>query len=265
MKDNPMASGSAAKVAALAEQWPAETRGAWLEYLSDASRREILRDAYSDPADLARALDPRYVVTDALSLIGREIETALTQPHHNLLVTMSPQEGKTALCSVYTPLRAIQLDFEARTILASYSSELAQDASQKCRELINMHGSGVTDPLTGKAMQDKLGYRLASGSNKMSSWKIHGHRGGMVAVGLGASVTGRPADLLIIDDPIKNPMEADSANHRRKVSNWFSQVARTRLSPRASMRPANCPRTAASAPGGTSTFPRYRRPVSGTR
>lgn len=222
-------------VAELAADWPADQRAALVDYLDAAARRETIRARYRDVAGLAAAVDPNYRVTPALQLIATAIEKVLTRPRHNLLITIPPQEGKSTLGAVYAPLRALQLNPNCRIILATYADSLAEDHSRMCRTIIQTHGSGVADSMTGSQVEDKLGFRLAHGANKVSAWKIHGALGGMVAVGWGASVTGKRADLLVIDDIFKNPVEADSVGHRRKVGEWFSSVAMTRLSPEASI------------------------------
>jgi predicted phage terminase large subunit-like protein len=51
----------------------------------------------------------------------------------------------------------------------------------------------------------------------------------MVFVGRGGSLTGRGADLLLIDDPIKDDKEAQSPTIRDQLWNWFTRVAATRL------------------------------------
>ena len=55
--------------------------------------------------------------------------------------------------------------------------------------------------------------------------------GMMVFVGVGGPVTGRGADLLLLDDPFKNREEAESAAHRDMVWSWFTSTAYTRLMP----------------------------------
>jgi predicted phage terminase large subunit-like protein len=60
---------------------------------------------------------------------------------------------------------------------------------------------------------------------------VAGSRGGCVAAGVGGPITGRGADVLIIDDPIKNRAEAESPMIRRKVWEWYRSTARTRLAP----------------------------------
>jgi hypothetical protein len=55
--------------------------------------------------------------------------------------------------------------------------------------------------------------------------------GAYYAVGAGGPITGRGADLLLIDDPIKSREEAYSATARRSLQNWYESVAYTRLQP----------------------------------
>ena len=62
-------------------------------------------------------------------------------------------------------------------------------------------------------------------------WDLVGHAGGMVTAGVGGTITGRGADLLVIDDPHKSAEEAGSATYRERVWDWYRAVARTRLEP----------------------------------
>jgi hypothetical protein len=58
------------------------------------------------------------------------------------------------------------------------------------------------------------------------------HAGGYVAAGVGGGITGKGAHiLLIIDDPLKNAEEADSADTREKLWDWYGSTAYTRLAP----------------------------------
>ena len=145
----------------------------------------------------------------------------------------TPTHNSTT-AAVWTPIRALQLR-PRPIILATYASALAEKHSREMRRIIDTHGANVTDTLTGLPVEDKLGLSLAHGANKVSSWSIDGGAGGLVAAGIGSAITGFQADLMIIDDPFKNMMEADSAAHRLQVDDWFSNVALTRLSPSASV------------------------------
>jgi hypothetical protein len=229
-----------AVISAATRSWQPETRQAMAEYLRTSRAREQIKAKYRNAAELAQAVDPGYNITPALRMVADAIETVLSRPRHNLLVTTPPQEGKSSLCAVYTPLRALQLNPNRRIILATYGDSLAEDHSRSCRDIITRHGAGVVDAMTGVTVEDKLGLELSPTASKIGSWRIAGARGGMIAVGLGSSITGRAADLFIIDDPYKNMQEADSATHRRRVDEWFASVAQTRLSPEASMVLIQC-------------------------
>ena len=206
-----------------------------VDYLSSAQKRAAIKQRYADGTQLAKAIDPNFVVTPALELIGRRIETVLDKPRHNLLITMPPQEGKSTLAAQYTPLRALQKNPNNRIILATYAESLAHDHSRTIREIISRHGSGVIDSMTGVEIDDKLGFQLNPTSNKVDAWRLAGTRGGLIAAGLHGTITGRSADLFIIDDPYKDMVEADSPTQREKVNDWMRSVARTRLSPQASI------------------------------
>lgn len=234
--DGSFDSAKAAAVFAEAKTWPAEQKMAMLSALRAVEARATMRTRYSHPAQIAQAIDPNYVITPAIEEISTSIETVLTSPRQiNVEISMPPQEGKSTIAAVYTPLRALQLNPHRRIILATYADSLAENHSRAMRELIDTYGTGVTDPLTGLAVQDRLGLRLAKGANKISAWSVEGGRGGLIAAGIGSRMTGLPADLLIIDDPFKNMMEADSQAHRERIDAWFSSVARTRLAPDASI------------------------------
>lgn len=213
---------------------PGEQKSGLLAQLESAKARERVLARYKNVVDLARAVNPNYVVTPALEIIGEAIEGVLDPPPgvtRNLLVTMPPQEGKSTMCAVYTPLRALQRNPNRKIVLVTYGAPLAYMHSTTCRDIIRRHGSGVLDSLTGAVVEDKIGFKLARGANRVSEWMIDGADGGLVAVGIGGPITGRPADLMIIDDPYKNMMEADSQGYRDKVDMWFSSVVHTRLAP----------------------------------
>ena len=233
--DNVFSDDRAALIYEKSRDWAPEQKAAVLSWLESTATRERIRTRYSNAAQIAAAVDPDFVVTPALQVIAEAIETVLTERRHNLLVTMPPQEGKSTLCAVWTPIRAWQLNPDRRIILASYGDDLAHTHSTNCRSVIESHGTDVIDPMTGVRVEDKLGLKLSNKSKRIDAWKIEGGKGGLVAVGLGSAITGRPADLFIIDDPYKNMQEADSATHREKVDMWMASVAMTRLSPEASM------------------------------
>ena len=70
---------------------------------------------------------------------------------------------------------------------------------------------------------------LSRSTSSATEWEIEGHAGGMISRGILSGVTGRPADLMIIDDPIKTRQEADSETIRDRIWDEWESSFRTRL------------------------------------
>lgn len=105
-------------------------------------------------------------------------------------------------------------------IAASYGQDLADDFGRKVRNNMASDEFGAVFPNV-KLSDD-------SASAKRFSTTAGGQ---YYAVGVGAAVTGRGAHLLLIDDPVKNREEADSEVHRRRIKEWYTSTAYTRLMP----------------------------------
>lgn len=62
-----------------------------------------------------------------------------------------------------------------------------------------------------------------------NNWGIEGHKGGMISVGVGGAITGEGANLLVLDDMVKNAKEANSPTYREMVWNGWESTLLTRL------------------------------------
>lgn len=214
-----------------AARLPEQQRAAFTAWARQAMTRRAALTACANPAELARQIDPGYNITPAIKLIAEHLERATTTRGARLLITCPPQEGKSTLVSVWTVLRQLQRNPDTRILLASYSEDLARQAAQTARNIITAYGTGARDPLTGVPLPDRLGLALASDRFAAGNWQIRGHRGGVVAVGMGGTITGRPCDMLVIDDPLKGMAAADSPTERAKVIAGFQGDLTTRLAP----------------------------------
>jgi predicted phage terminase large subunit-like protein len=105
-------------------------------------------------------------------------------------------------------------------IACSYNVSLAMAFSRKVKEVLQ-------DPVYQAIFQT----RLHPDFQAAEEWGIQGHRGSYVAAGVGGGITGKGAHILVIDDPIKNAEEADSADLREKLWDWYGSTAYTRLAP----------------------------------
>lgn len=138
-----------------------------------------------------------------------------------LLIAMPPRHGKSELTSVWTPAWFLANWPHKRVILASYADGVAQDWGRRVRNLLEDHA-------------DVLGVRLAKDSKAAGRWNTR-QGGGMLCAGVGGMITGKGADLFLVDDPVKNPEQANSVVDRAKKEEWWRLAARTRLEPGATV------------------------------
>lgn len=172
---------------------------------------------FATPGDLATHLNTRTIQTPALELIDDELLRCWDTPDARLAISMPPQEGKSERCSRTFPLWVLLAKPETRIAIASYSDTAARRFSRRVRDDIRTHTN--------------LGLRVRQDLANQSEWQLQNHAGGVYAVGMGGSLTGRPVDLLIIDDPVKDRAEADSLAYRERAWDWWTEVGSTRLAP----------------------------------
>lgn len=218
-----------------AADWSPFRRQRAAERVAALATRQRIVSSYAHPAELMAACSEDYIITPAVELVSRKIEAALRSRRRRLMISAPPQEFKSLLCAVGTPIRALQLHPNWRVMLLTYADGLAEEHSRAARTLIEQFGSGVRDSLTGTLLPDRLGISLHSQIATASNWRIAEGDGGLVAAGRDSTITGKKADLLIVDDPFKNMQEADSVTMRAKIIEWFHSVASTRLAPGASV------------------------------
>jgi hypothetical protein len=175
------------------------------------------------PGALARAVNPDWVRTPALDLIDEALVWLYTTPGARLIISMPPQETKTSTCTQFGSLWALIRDPERRIAIVSYAQSLAENSGRIIRNAIT-----TFDGTDGEL---DLGLRIARAHGAVGRWQLDGHRGGCIAAGVGSGLTGRAADLLVLDDPYADKEQAESAYYRERVWDWWQAVGSTRLAP----------------------------------
>ncbi len=135
----------------------------------------------------------------------------------NLLLNVQPQTGKSEYWSRFFPAWYIGNNPEKRVALGSYAAQFASTWGRKARDVMHEHGRGI------------FGLALNPDAAAADDWNLLGHNGGMVTAGMEGGLTGRAADLLIVDDPIKNHEEAMSKARKDMVWDWWDSTVNTRL------------------------------------
>ena len=172
-------------------------------------------DSYPTPGALARVIEPRTVQTPALDIIDDALADAAEGHAPRLLLSMAPQEGKSVRVSRWFVLWLLLRNPDMRIGIVSYSDALARRWGRQVRNDIISH--------------PELGLVLAADSKAANEWQLEGRDGGVVTVGVRGSLTGRPLDALVIDDPLKGRKEAESELERETVKDFWRSTGAPRL------------------------------------
>lgn len=162
------------------------------------------------------AISPRYIAPVHLKPLVERLQTFREKPLR-LVVHAPPRHVKTeTLCHFFA--WSLRDDPTLRHGYISYEANIARSKSNIARQIAR-----------------RAGVEMDERQQAASNWKTM-QQGGLLARGIGGPLTGEGiTGVLVIDDPVKNRVEAESPTIRQKQNDWYSDVARTRLEKNASV------------------------------
>jgi len=163
---------------------------------------------------------PDYKIGNMHRIICDEFERVERGETTRLMIFTPPRHGKSEISSKRFPAWFLGRNPNRQIISASYSSDLAGDFGREVRNIVDDSKFRVLFPHVS----------LARDSSAKDRW--HTSVGGSyVAAGVNTATTGRGADILNIDDPVKDRAEAESESTQRRIWDWYRSTAYTRLMP----------------------------------
>lgn len=143
------------------------------------------------------------------------------------LMLEPPQTGKSEFWSKWFPAWFLGMYPDRRVILGSYNSDNAADWGLKVRDVLEEHGPGYFNVRIrpDKASKNNFGLEVF----RDGRW-VH-TEGGMRTMGMNAGITGKPADLFLIDDPVEGSEDALSPAMRQRVWDVFASCVDSRIQP----------------------------------
>jgi predicted phage terminase large subunit-like protein len=133
-----------------------------------------------------------------------------------LIINLPPRNLKSLMASIAFPAWCLGHDPSARILCVSYAQDLADKLARDCRSVLLSSWYRRLFPTrlaphrqaVGESLTTAQGYRLSTSN--------------------GGVLTGRGADMILIDDPLK-PEEALSDTQRQKTNDWFDNTLYSRL------------------------------------
>jgi predicted phage terminase large subunit-like protein len=205
--------------AILGEAIPGEAAGG----LDRAEYDALLRGDFAAFAQRAfHELYPRtpFAMNWHLRVIAARLALVRDGQIRRLAVNVPPRHLKSLLASVAFPAWILGHAPSAEILCVSYAQELADKWSRDCRRV-------VASPWYRRLFPT----RLAPAKQAMAEFETTA-RGGRIATSVGGVLTGRGADLIVIDDPLK-PEEALSDRHRQGANEWYDSTLYSRLNDKA--------------------------------
>lgn len=192
---------------------------------------------FPTPGHLSQFHRPEFLQTPMLDLLDEAMMKADRGERQRIIVNTPPQEGKTSRLQDACAWMLLR-NPRRRIVFASYEQSIAAQSSLEIRRLFEAHGGGYRGQQLGIDHRDVLGLRLDPDRAQQTAWSLaevpgkKGARpGSVIAVGVGSSLSGRPADIIVIDDPIKDAKQADSETWRKGIVDWYQSVVVARLPP----------------------------------
>jgi predicted phage terminase large subunit-like protein len=158
-----------------------------------------------------------YLPNWHIDLIAAKLEECRIGKIKRLIINLPPRNLKSICASVAFPAWILGHDPSKRIIAASYGQDLADNLALQCRNIMTSAWYRSLFPNT----------QLARANMPIAEFSTtqHGYR---MATSVGGVLTGRGADFLILDDPMK-PNEALSDALRRSVNEWYDHTLFSRL------------------------------------
>lgn len=193
--------------------------------LADVIEQKLkLRQARQNLLSFAKHTKPNYEAGKHHELIAATLERVERGELKRVMFFLPPRHGKSELVSRRFPAWYIGRNDNKQIISSSYNSDLAAEFGRDVRNLIADSRYRAVFP---KVI-------LCQDSKAADRW-VTQNGGSYLAAGVGSGITGRGADLGLIDDPFKDRAEADSKAIRDKVWNWYTSTFYTRLMPGAAI------------------------------
>lgn len=161
--------------------------------------------------EFIRRAAPKYGAPRHLDRLIQQLHRAWTEPVR-VCAHAPPRHGKTETVLLWIALTLL-LHPEKTCAYVTYGADLAASKSRKVRQWFVA-----------------MGGQLAKGAAGVLEWRT-AQGGGLIAGGVDGPLTGKGVDILFVDDPYKNRVQAESPAYQRMVLDWWGDVANTRIEP----------------------------------
>ena len=187
-----------------------------LPVLEETGQRGQVRRSLPDWALFALARNGQSPATHHRAILDA-LEQVAEGETQRLILLLPPGSAKSTYASKLFPAWWFARHPNSAVIAASHTAGLSEHFGRSVRGLIQEHST-------------QLGVCVRSDARAAGRF-LTAEGGEYFSVGVHGAVTGRRADLALVDDPIKSFADAESRQAREHLWNWFRSELVTRLKP----------------------------------
>lgn len=181
---------------------------------AELAQREFSKRSFAEYLVLAQGKTwKRTRMSDFLANKVQEfVETKTENAYDILVIECPPQHGKSTTITESFPAWYMGKNPTANVIIACYSKDFSERFTRRNKEKIRALGVELFGSTIGAI-------------DRADEFELDNAKGRLISRGIMSGITGNPANLIIMDDPIKNQQEADSPTYRNNLwEEWQSSI-----------------------------------------
>jgi len=200
------------------DKLPPDAKKEFMKYAIKLAEKQKGSQINSDFLSFVKHVWPEFVEGSHHKVIAEKFNKLATGEINRLIINMPPRHTKSEFSSYLLPAWMIGRNPKLKIIQTTHTAELAVRFGRKAKTLMD-----------DKAYKEVFETRLREDSQAAGRWETE-QGGEYFAAGVGGAITGRGADLLIIDDP-HSEQDALNAASLERAYEWYTSGPRQRLQP----------------------------------
>jgi hypothetical protein len=200
------------------DKLPSDVRKEFMKYAIKLDQKKTQSKVKSDFLTFVKHVWPEFIEGDHHKKISEKFNRLANGECKRLIINMPPRHTKSEFASYLLPSWMVGRKPDLKIIQTTHTTELAIRFGRKAKTLID-----------SAEYQQVFKTRLREDSQAAGKWETE-QGGEYYAAGVGSAITGRGADLLIIDDP-HSEQDALNAQALERAYEWYTSGPRQRLQP----------------------------------
>jgi predicted phage terminase large subunit-like protein len=197
---------------------PPDIQKEFLEAATLAKQKRGIEKAHNDFMSFVKRVWPEFIEGNHHKRIAEKFNDLANGKIKRLIINMPPRHTKSEFASFLLPAWMIGRKPNLKIIQSTHTTELAVRFGRKAKTLMDM-----------PEYKEIFKTRLREDSQAAGKWETE-QGGEYYAAGVGSAITGRGADLLIIDDP-HSEQDALNVDALERAHEWYTSGPRQRLQP----------------------------------